>query len=159
MLDSKAYKELKSKAKVTKPDMKKQLAKKTKAKGLAVLSKISLSEAKQIKMVTKRSKKDFHIPHASGSGDGVDTQSNVLDDNKESWGDSEGNDDYDDEGDNDDDGNNDDAESNVHDDERTESNSDEIPDPNWTNVDQTVYEEEYVDEGTRTPFDDELTDE
>nr|GEX15147.1 ribonuclease H-like domain-containing protein [Tanacetum cinerariifolium] len=67
-------------------------------------------------------------------------------------------------GDNDDDSDNDDAaESDDHDDasddERTESDSDEIPDPNLTNVDQTVYEEEDVDEGTRTPFGDEFTDE
>nr|GEY51183.1 hypothetical protein [Tanacetum cinerariifolium] len=64
---------LKSKVKVTKPDMKKQPAKKTKAKGLAVLSEVALSKTEQIKMATKRSKKDFHISHASGSGDGVDT--------------------------------------------------------------------------------------
>nr|GEX13595.1 retrovirus-related Pol polyprotein from transposon TNT 1-94 [Tanacetum cinerariifolium] len=36
---------LKSKAKVTKPDMKKKLAKKTEAKGLAVLSEVALSKA------------------------------------------------------------------------------------------------------------------
>nr|GEW04612.1 reverse transcriptase domain-containing protein [Tanacetum cinerariifolium] len=67
-------------------------------------------------------------------------------------------------GDNDDDSDNDDAaESDDHDDasddERTKSDSDEIPDPNLTNVDQTAYEEEDVDEGTRTPFGDEFTDE
>nr|GFA28441.1 hypothetical protein [Tanacetum cinerariifolium] len=59
--------ELKSKAKVTKPDKKKQPTKKTKAKGLAVLSKVALSEAEQINIATKRSKKDFHISHESGS--------------------------------------------------------------------------------------------
>nr|GFA17340.1 hypothetical protein [Tanacetum cinerariifolium] len=95
MLDFKAYKEyyavasgseppkaktkLKSKVKVTKPDMKKQPANKIKAKGLAVLSKVTLSKAEQIKLATKRSKKDFHISHASSSGDGVDTQSKVPD--------------------------------------------------------------------------------
>nr|GFA48671.1 hypothetical protein [Tanacetum cinerariifolium] len=68
-----------SKAKVTKPDMKKQPAKKTKAKGLAVLSKVALSKAAQIKLDTKRSKKNFHISHTSGSGDGVETQSKVPD--------------------------------------------------------------------------------
>nr|GFB36412.1 hypothetical protein [Tanacetum cinerariifolium] len=141
---------LKSKAKVTKPNIKKQPAKKTKVKGLAVLSEIALLKAEQIKLATKRSKKDFHISHASGSGDGVDTQSKVLDEQEqktsgtdegtgtipevldvppyesesdtESWGESE------DEGDNDDD-------------------------------DQTEYEEEDVDEGAHTPSDDELTDE
>nr|GFB71104.1 hypothetical protein [Tanacetum cinerariifolium] len=47
---------LKSKAKVTKPDMKNQPKKKTKAKGLAVLSEVALLKAKQIKLATKRSK-------------------------------------------------------------------------------------------------------
>nr|GFD16366.1 hypothetical protein [Tanacetum cinerariifolium] len=70
---------LKSKVKVTKPDMKKQPAKKIKAKGLAVLSKVALSKAEKIKLATKRSKKDFHISHASGLGDGVDSQSKVPD--------------------------------------------------------------------------------
>nr|GEX36491.1 hypothetical protein [Tanacetum cinerariifolium] len=116
---------LKSKAKVTKPDMKKQPVKKTKAKDLAVLSEVALSKAKQMKLATKKSKKDFHISHGSGSGDGVDTQSKVPDD----------------------------------DDEGIKSDSDEIPDLNLTNVDQTEYEEEDVDEGVRTPSDNELTNE
>nr|GEU61430.1 hypothetical protein [Tanacetum cinerariifolium] len=45
------------------------------------------------------------------------------------------------------------------DDERTESDSDDIPDPNLIKDDQTKYEEEVVDEGVRTPSDDEFTDE
>ncbi|GKG54668.1 hypothetical protein Tco_0560323, partial [Tanacetum coccineum] len=40
-------------------------------KGLNVLSEVALSEAAQLKKVTKRSKKDFYISHASGSGDGT----------------------------------------------------------------------------------------
>nr|GEY17405.1 hypothetical protein [Tanacetum cinerariifolium] len=88
--------------------MKKQPAKKTKAKGLAVLSEVALSKAEQIKLATKRSKKDFHISHANGSGvPGVPPYESESD--KESWGDNE-----DDDGDNDDD-----AESDAHDDERT----------------------------------------
>ncbi|GKC09549.1 hypothetical protein Tco_1001159 [Tanacetum coccineum] len=153
---------LKSKAKVAKPDKKKQLAKKTKAKGLDVLFEVALTEAKQIKLVTKRSKKDFHVSQASGSGDGVDTQSKVPDEqqpktsgtdegtgtipgvpdvppyesesDKESWGDS-------DDDDNDDDGDSDDHDDDS-DDERTESDRDEIFDPKLTNVDQTEHEEE-----------------
>nr|GFC83942.1 hypothetical protein [Tanacetum cinerariifolium] len=66
---------LKSKAKVAKPDKKKQPAKKTKAKGLAVLSKDALTKTEQIKLATKRSKKYFHVSHASGSSDRFDTQS------------------------------------------------------------------------------------
>ncbi|GKF56685.1 hypothetical protein Tco_0167025, partial [Tanacetum coccineum] len=77
---------------------------------------------------------------------------------KESWGDSEDEDDIDDDGDNDDDGESDDHDDDS-DDERTESDSDEIPNPNLTNVDQTEYEEEYIDDRVRTPSDYELTNE
>ncbi|GJV24993.1 hypothetical protein Tco_1377688 [Tanacetum coccineum] len=99
---------LQSKAKVSKLDKKKQPAKKTKEKGLDVLSEITLTKAEQIKLATKRSKKEFHGSHASGSGDGVDTQLKVPDDEKESWGDSKDEDDNDDDGDNDNDGDSDD---------------------------------------------------
>nr|GEY26313.1 hypothetical protein [Tanacetum cinerariifolium] len=57
---------IKTKAKVEKSDKNKQPAKKPKAKGLAVLSKVALTEAKQLKLATKRRKKDFHISHESG---------------------------------------------------------------------------------------------
>nr|GEW59556.1 retrovirus-related Pol polyprotein from transposon TNT 1-94 [Tanacetum cinerariifolium] len=69
----------KSKAKVTKPAMKKQPTNNTKAKGLDVLFEAALSKAEQVKLVTKRSKTDFHISQASGSGDGVYIQSKVPD--------------------------------------------------------------------------------
>ncbi|GKA18107.1 hypothetical protein Tco_0697944, partial [Tanacetum coccineum] len=123
---------LKSKAKVAKLDKKKQPVKKTKAKGLVVLSEVALTEAKQIKLVTKRSKKEFYVSQASGSGDRVDISVQSEDEDN-----------------NDDDGDND---------ERTESKSDEIPDLNLTNVDQTEYEEEDVDDRVRTLSDYELTD-
>ncbi|GJV12897.1 hypothetical protein Tco_1354438 [Tanacetum coccineum] len=74
---------LKSKAKVAKPDKKKQPTKKKKAKGLAVLSEVALTEAEKLKLATKRSKKDYHMSHASGSGDGVDTQSKVPDEQQQ----------------------------------------------------------------------------
>nr|GEZ29525.1 hypothetical protein [Tanacetum cinerariifolium] len=141
---------------------------------------VALSEAEQFKLATKRSKKDFHISYANGLGDGVNNQSKVLDKQvqktsgtdkgtgiilrvldvppyksesyKESWGDSKDKDDNDDDGDNDDD-----AESDDHDDDsndkRTESDSDENPDPNLTNVDQTEYKEEDVNDGVHTPGD------
>ncbi|GJW32127.1 hypothetical protein Tco_0052159 [Tanacetum coccineum] len=51
----------------------------TKSKGLTVLSEVALSEAEQMKLATKRSLKEFHISHASGSGDGVDILSKVPD--------------------------------------------------------------------------------
>nr|GEX20633.1 retrovirus-related Pol polyprotein from transposon TNT 1-94 [Tanacetum cinerariifolium] len=68
---------LKSSAKVAKTDKKKQPAKIPKTKGLDVLTKVALTEAEQIKLATKRSKKDFHMSYVSGLGDGVDTQSKV----------------------------------------------------------------------------------
>ncbi|GJY13190.1 hypothetical protein Tco_0382499 [Tanacetum coccineum] len=68
---------LKTSAKAAKSVKKKQHAKKPITKGLTVLSEVALSEAEQLKMATKRSKIQFHSSHASGSGDGVDTQSKV----------------------------------------------------------------------------------
>nr|GEZ34135.1 hypothetical protein [Tanacetum cinerariifolium] len=110
------------------------LQRRQKQKGLAVLSEVALSEAEQMKLATKRSKKYFYISHASGSGDGVDTRSKVPDRQvQKTSGTAEGTDSKD-EDDIDDDGDNDDAKSDNHDDasddERTESGSDEIPDPN-----------------------------
>ncbi|GKD28321.1 hypothetical protein Tco_1239099, partial [Tanacetum coccineum] len=49
----------------------------TKSKGLTVLSEVASSEAEQMKFATKRSLKEFHISHASGSSDGVDILSKV----------------------------------------------------------------------------------
>ncbi|GJX94720.1 hypothetical protein Tco_0349306 [Tanacetum coccineum] len=97
MLDSKAYKEyyivasgaepLKAKTKYKKKADKPVTPSKSKttpaSKGLAVLSEVALTEAEQIKMATKRSKTQFYNSHASGSGDGVDTQSKVLDEQQQ----------------------------------------------------------------------------
>ncbi|GJS82196.1 hypothetical protein Tco_0748737 [Tanacetum coccineum] len=55
----------------------------TKSKGLTVLSEVALSEAEQMKLATKRSMKEFHISHASGSGDGVDILSKVPDEQQQ----------------------------------------------------------------------------
>nr|GFD29802.1 hypothetical protein [Tanacetum cinerariifolium] len=64
---------------VTKPKLTKKKAplKADRGKGLNVLSEVALSEAAQLKEATKRSKKIFHISHASGSGDGTDFESRV----------------------------------------------------------------------------------
>ncbi|GKF50583.1 hypothetical protein Tco_0147050, partial [Tanacetum coccineum] len=70
-------KRIKTSAKGDKATKIKQSA--TKSKGLAVLSEVALSEADQMKLATKRSKKEFHSSHVSGSGDGVDIQSKVPD--------------------------------------------------------------------------------
>nr|GFB31099.1 hypothetical protein [Tanacetum cinerariifolium] len=50
---------IKTKAKVAKSDKTKQPAKMPKAKGLDVLFKVALTEAEQLKLANKRSKKDF----------------------------------------------------------------------------------------------------
>ncbi|GKA31777.1 hypothetical protein Tco_0718144 [Tanacetum coccineum] len=105
---------LQSKAKVSKLDKKKQPAKKTKAKGLDVLSEIALTEAEQIKLATKRSKKDFHGSHASGLNE---------DDNGDAG----------DDGDNDHDGD----DSDDHDDDRND-------DTEMTNADQGASEQQNV---------------
>ncbi|GKA69214.1 hypothetical protein Tco_0775278, partial [Tanacetum coccineum] len=65
----------------TKPKQTKKKApvKADRGKGLNVLSEVALSEVAQLKEVTKRSKKDFHISHESGSGDGTDFESGVPD--------------------------------------------------------------------------------
>ncbi|GKC73754.1 hypothetical protein Tco_1119637 [Tanacetum coccineum] len=127
-----------------KPTKKKILVKADKGKGLNVLSEVALSEAAQLKEVTKRSKKDFYISHASGSGDGTDFESGVPDEQhcktsgtdertgtkpgvpdvpkydseseKEYWGDS-GEEDNDDENDSEDESDNGDNEDDGDDDE------------------------------------------
>nr|GEV75899.1 hypothetical protein [Tanacetum cinerariifolium] len=147
----------------------KQPAKKTKAKGLTMLTKAALFEAGQLKLATKRSKKDFHISHASGSGDGVgklskvpdeqeqedtdtdegtDTLSGVRDVPKyefesdmESWGDSEEKDDDDDDGNNDDEGGNDDEGDDVveSDDEQTKSKNDDDGSDEEVDVEESTH--------------------
>nr|GEV23318.1 hypothetical protein [Tanacetum cinerariifolium] len=60
-----------------KPTKKKALIKEYRDKGLNVLSKIALSKGAQLKEATRRSKKDYHISHASGSVDGTDFELGV----------------------------------------------------------------------------------
>ncbi|GJR16876.1 retrovirus-related pol polyprotein from transposon TNT 1-94 [Tanacetum coccineum] len=65
----------------TKPKLTKKKAhvKADRGKGLNILSKVALSEVAQLKKVTKRSKKDFHISYTSESGDETDFESRVPD--------------------------------------------------------------------------------
>ncbi|GJT97684.1 hypothetical protein Tco_1093202 [Tanacetum coccineum] len=58
---------------------KKAPSKGDRSKGIEILSDVALSEAAQLKEATKRSKKDFHISQAYGSGDGTDLDSGVPD--------------------------------------------------------------------------------
>ncbi|GJV31836.1 hypothetical protein Tco_1392236 [Tanacetum coccineum] len=62
-----------------KPTKNKASAKTDRGKGLNVLSEVALSEAAQLKEVTKQRKKDFHISHVSGSGNGTNFESGVPD--------------------------------------------------------------------------------
>ncbi|GKE07862.1 hypothetical protein Tco_1411413, partial [Tanacetum coccineum] len=62
-----------------KPTKKKVPVKADRGKGLNVLSEVALSEAAQLKEAIKRSKKESHTPHASGSGNGTDLGSGVSD--------------------------------------------------------------------------------
>ncbi|GJS55369.1 hypothetical protein Tco_0628731 [Tanacetum coccineum] len=96
--------------KVAKPAKKKQPATTSKAKGLNVLSAVALSETKQMKLGTKKSKTQFHSSHASGSGadEGTVNMSENDDDQDDDNADNE-----------DDDGQDDDN-------EQTESDNDEM---------------------------------
>ncbi|GJZ85736.1 retrovirus-related pol polyprotein from transposon TNT 1-94 [Tanacetum coccineum] len=154
---------LKTKAKVAKSDKKKQPAKMPKAKGLDVLSKVTLTESEQLKLATKKSKTQFYISQASGSSDGIDFESGVPDEKhlkttgadegtgtipgvpdvpkyeseseKESWGDS-GEEDEDDENDSKDksDGNDDDD---ANDDDDNQEDDDTNNDDEETDSDRT----------------------
>nr|GEX76823.1 integrase, catalytic region, zinc finger, CCHC-type, peptidase aspartic, catalytic [Tanacetum cinerariifolium] len=115
----------------------KQPAKKSKAKGLTMLTEAALSEADQLKLTTKRSKKDFHILHASDSGV-LNVPKSEFKSDMESWGDNE-------EGDDDDDGNND-----VED-----GNDDEGDDDAESDDEQTEYEND-DDESTNNEDDEEV---
>ncbi|GKE37201.1 hypothetical protein Tco_1460606, partial [Tanacetum coccineum] len=132
---------LKSKAKVVKPDKKKQPAKKTKAKGLTVLSVVALTKAEQLKLATKRSKTQFHSSHASGSGDEDDTQSKGNSEDEDNENDS---DDVSDEGDDDNDGNDDDDDAN--DDDKQEGDDTNDDDEETDKEEENVDDEEKMDE-------------
>nr|GEU75526.1 hypothetical protein [Tanacetum cinerariifolium] len=121
-----------------KPTKKKAPVKADKGKGLNVLSEVSLSEAAQLMEATKRSKKDFQISQTSGSSDGTDFESRVLDkqhcktsstnegtDNREEDDDVEN--DFEDESDNgdNDDGNNGNDDSNDDDNQEDDDTNDD----------------------------------
>ncbi|GJT96722.1 hypothetical protein Tco_1092240 [Tanacetum coccineum] len=137
---------IKTKAKVAKSNKKKQPVKKPKAKGLAVLSEVALTEAEQLKLATKRSKKDIHISHTSGSGDGVDTQLKIPDEQQQKTSGTDEGTDSDEEDDDEDEFDDDSDDNDESDDERTEFDRDEIPDPKKTNEEHNEEEEEYDDE-------------
>nr|GEY72617.1 hypothetical protein [Tanacetum cinerariifolium] len=69
----------------------KQTAKASKAKSLSALSEVAMTEAQQLKLVTKRSMQQMHISQASGSGTdegtGADNEGKDGDDDEEDKGD------------------------------------------------------------------------
>ncbi|GKE34706.1 retrovirus-related pol polyprotein from transposon TNT 1-94 [Tanacetum coccineum] len=137
------------------PTKKKALVKADRGKSLNILLEVALSEAAQLKEVTKQSKKYFHISHASGSGNGTYFQSGVPDEqqrkisgtdkgtsaklgvpdipkydsesNKESWGDS-GEEEDDDEDDIEDDEGNDDGDDSEGNDDDDDNDGDDDDD-------------------------------
>ncbi|GJR73020.1 hypothetical protein Tco_0085385 [Tanacetum coccineum] len=103
--------------------------KKLPAQGLETLSEIALSKADQMKLITKRSKTQFHSSHASGSGANEGTVSMSKDD--------------DDNADNEDDDDQDD------DNEQTESDNDgdDFVHPKFSTHDEEVRQDEEDKEG------------
>ncbi|GKA90660.1 hypothetical protein Tco_0812530 [Tanacetum coccineum] len=133
---------------------KKAPAKADRSKGIEILSDVALSEVAQLKEATKRSKKDFHISQASGSGDGTDFESGVPDEEqRKTSGTDEGTDDNDDinDDDEDDDNVNDDGSKNedddgndAHDSEKTDlDDGDENPSFTLRDYDEEEHDEEY----------------
>ncbi|GJV37284.1 hypothetical protein Tco_1409761 [Tanacetum coccineum] len=92
-------KRLKTLSKAAQSTKEKQPAIKSKAKGLTVLSEVTLTEDEQMKLATKRSRIQTHNSHLSGSDEGAGDKLEVLDvpdyksDSKEeSWTFSDGDD-------------------------------------------------------------------
>ncbi|GJT35488.1 hypothetical protein Tco_0925907 [Tanacetum coccineum] len=130
-------KRLKTSAKAAKPAKKKQPAKTSKAKGLTVLFEVSLTEAEQMKLATKRSLIQTHSSHISSSGadegtgstPGVpDVPTYESDDEQISWNSNDEEDDDDDNDDDDDDNDDvdDDDEGQDDDNEKTDSDNDDL---------------------------------
>ncbi|GJY02314.1 hypothetical protein Tco_0360466 [Tanacetum coccineum] len=116
----------------------------TKSKGLTVLSKVALSEAEQMKLATKRSLTKFYVSHASGSGDGVDLQSESEQNEDD---DEHNNDEDDDEHDSDDDNeDNDDDQDNNSERTKSDNDGDDFVHPKLSTYKADDQEEENEDE-------------
>nr|GEW64449.1 retrovirus-related Pol polyprotein from transposon TNT 1-94 [Tanacetum cinerariifolium] len=131
------------------PKTKKQPAKSSKAKGLSVLSEVTLNEAKQIKLATKRSLQQTHISQASGSGvdEGTSIIPRVLDvssDEEISWKSS-------DEDDDDDDVNDPSNADNNDDDQDSENDGDDFVHTKLSTYDEEAKDEESFDPIVKTP--------
>ncbi|GJV46393.1 hypothetical protein Tco_1430929 [Tanacetum coccineum] len=130
----------------------------TKSKGLTILSKVALSEAEQMKLATKRTMKEFHISHASGSGAGdkpevPDVPEYRSESEEESWTFSQGDDDE--ESDEHDSANEDDEQQNDSEDSESEDDGDEFVHPTLSTYKADEEEEEKEEE--KAEDDDEVT--
>ncbi|GJS87872.1 hypothetical protein Tco_0770508, partial [Tanacetum coccineum] len=109
-----------------KPTKKKAHVKADRGKGLNELSEVALSEAAQLKEAIKQSKKYFHISQESGSGDGTNFESWVLDEkHHKTSGADEGTEDNDDKDDTEDDEGNDDDDNDDNDGDDNDANDDD----------------------------------
>ncbi|GJV51995.1 hypothetical protein Tco_1447736 [Tanacetum coccineum] len=179
-----------SKKTTTKPKLtkKKEPVKADIGKGLNVLLEVTISKVAQLKEVTKRSKKELHISHASGLGDGTDFESGVPDEqqckisgidegtgakpgvldvpkyesksDKESWGDSgeEDDDDKDDTKDDDDNDDNDDDGDNDDNDDDSDHERTESDRNENPNLNQSNEEHEEEEEECVDEFTDKEDD-
>nr|GEV47065.1 hypothetical protein [Tanacetum cinerariifolium] len=136
----------------------KQTEKASKAKSQSTFSKVAMTEAQQLKLVTKQSKQQTHISQPSGSGadegtddEGSDNKEQDDDGDKEDEGDDgeEGNGDDDDEDDDGEKGNDDDADQEVIKDDDKDDDEDSGGDEQESN--EETREEESFDPIPQTP--------
>nr|GEV92992.1 retrovirus-related Pol polyprotein from transposon TNT 1-94 [Tanacetum cinerariifolium] len=148
-------KRLKTSAKVDKLVKEKQPAKSSKAKGLTVLSEVSLTEVEQMKLATKRSLTQTHISQASRSGadEGtgiipwvLDVPTYESDDEEISWKSSE---EYDD----------DEVKISEHDEDVDDQSDDDSQDDQEDVDDQDDQDEDDDDQTDSDNDDDEVNDE
>nr|GEX69444.1 hypothetical protein [Tanacetum cinerariifolium] len=126
-------------------------------KGMDLLSDAALLKAAQVKEALKKSKKDSHKLHPSGSGDEVSSQPKVLDESEDkTTGTDEGTDDDNDDdiddvskGD-DDKANIDDDDEDAQDSKRTDSDEEKNPNLNLKEFDDDEYDELYKDVNVRS---------
>ncbi|GKA38757.1 hypothetical protein Tco_0731308 [Tanacetum coccineum] len=135
---------------------KKAPAKGDRGKGMEFLSDAALLEAAHVKEALKKSKKDSHMLHTSGSGDGVGSQPKVPDESEDKTtstdegtsGDSQDDESNDDDSDDDNDADkvdeskDDDGDSNADDNYRTDSDDDENPSFNLKDDEEEQKEED-----------------
>nr|GEU83550.1 hypothetical protein [Tanacetum cinerariifolium] len=137
----------------------KQIAKASKAKSLSALSEVAMTEAQQLKLVTKRSLQQTHISQASGSG--ADEGTGDDDEGKDGDGDEE-DDGYDGkEGDGDDDDEDDDGEEGDDDeaDQEVEKDDEQDDEEEGGDDEQESNKEEFIHPSLSTHTKEERRDE